>query len=350
MNRVKSQLITIDIYRGIAVLWVFFTHCSIFWRYDDYINSNPSLLKFITRINGIIHITTVHPGVLIFIVLSGFIIHFTTKKNIDNNWIFFKNYIRKRFLRIYPIFFSAISAGLILKLSTKPEIYKDLLAYILNAIMLYGVVKIPEPVGNNIMVTVATEAWLYIAYGLFIPYVLSLKHWGYLLFVASIVFILNTTQAGFGFNYWSLHNFYAFFLYWLLGAFFAELALRKIKISWLFPIAGYTIAFFISQYVQTFKGRLWIDVMCAITIGLVLCKTYNYNIKEHILSYIGKAGYSIYAFHMVLFYLFGATVYKNNISSISGGILLFFTTFLFCFGIFAFIEKPLHEYTSKKKI
>lgn len=349
-KNIKSQMVMIDIIRGFAVLFVFFTHCSIFWRYDDYIASNPKLSNYIIKLNNVIHITTVHPGVLIFIVLSGFIIHFTTNRKGENNWSFFKDYIRKRFLRIYPIFFLAITAGLILKLSTEADFYNDFKSYFLNLILLYGVVKIPEPVGNGVMVTVSTEMWLYVAYGLFIPYISSLKHWAYLLIIASFLFILNTVQAGFGFNYWSLRNFYAFLLYWSLGAFFAELAIRQIKISWFVPIVAYSLALIGHYNIQTFKGRLWIDVVTAIALGAILAKTYSYKVKEHVISYIGKAGYSIYAFHMILFYWLAVTIYKKYITSITGGLLLFFSALLVSIGIFVIVEKPLHEFTSKKKI
>lgn len=78
--------------RAIAAYLVFFFHYS-----NTFIGNVPSfLIRFINKF---------HIGVPIFFVLSGFLICFRNYNNENYNSSWYLNYIKKRFARIYPIYF-----------------------------------------------------------------------------------------------------------------------------------------------------------------------------------------------------------------------------------------------------
>lgn len=92
MSHSTGYLKPLDSIRGIAILLVIFGH----WL--------PSL-----RINKIISLGTI--GVTIFFVLSGFLITrilLNNKETIENRWIIIKNFIIRRTLRIFPIYYILI--------------------------------------------------------------------------------------------------------------------------------------------------------------------------------------------------------------------------------------------------
>lgn len=311
MNKpIKIQLGTIDLLRGVAVLLVLFTHWSTYWDYTLFLVRHSWIDKILSFFSFTIHIGSIHPGVLIFIVLSGFIIHLTTSYTPRNNLSFFKNYIEKRFLRIFPIYFLALILGLLLSLRLGSEFQSSFSAFLKNVFFLYGIIPTDLPPGNQIMVTVAVEMWLYFSYGIFRPYLNNKKRWGAVLllgfFLSLINFFANIYKQHF--DYWSYHNFYSFFILWYVGAGFAELALRNIKLNsyWILLIYFTILS---QQYFLFFKElTLVVYISLGIVIGALLCNYYNRPVREVVITYIGRAGYSIYAFHIIIFTVFSKTL------------------------------------------
>ncbi|GAL83316.1 hypothetical protein MYP_542 [Sporocytophaga myxococcoides] len=85
-------------------------------------------------------------GVPIFFVLSGFLIASRYQGNVKSNWPWFKQYLLKRFARIYPIYFllTTITFAIIwldlhpLPSGTSPKEFNSFLLYLLNITFLKG--------------------------------------------------------------------------------------------------------------------------------------------------------------------------------------------------------------------
>jgi peptidoglycan/LPS O-acetylase OafA/YrhL len=108
MNKIKDvehRFYTIDIIRGLAALSVLLTHWGgLTEKYADQFTKKIILILQVP-INLIWQGGGTHPGVVIFIVLSGFCIHLSVEKNIKQikNKYFWKIYYLRRSIRIYPV-------------------------------------------------------------------------------------------------------------------------------------------------------------------------------------------------------------------------------------------------------
>lgn len=91
--------------RGLAALYVLIGHARwLLWEgYSDGFVKHPSSYSLISK--GLVYLLAVfgqgHIAVILFFVLSGFVIHYSTVKDI-NSTINYKDYFQRRFLRIYP--------------------------------------------------------------------------------------------------------------------------------------------------------------------------------------------------------------------------------------------------------
>ncbi|MFD1818848.1 Peptidoglycan/LPS O-acetylase OafA/YrhL, contains acyltransferase and SGNH-hydrolase domains [Pseudarcicella hirudinis] len=94
----SSKIInSIQLLRGIAAIVVVIYHISVFTKnsYSQFFYHNYFSIGF--------------AGVDLFFVISGFIIHYTSQKYL-NNPARFKEYLKKRFVRIYPIYWVTLGA------------------------------------------------------------------------------------------------------------------------------------------------------------------------------------------------------------------------------------------------
>jgi len=98
----KTFNVNLEILRGFAALLVVFSHIIY---HHKYFNSTylPSGVENLPRPG--------HIAVLIFFILSGYVIGLNHKERLKGSNIFI--YLKKRFLRIYPIYFLAILLGLL---------------------------------------------------------------------------------------------------------------------------------------------------------------------------------------------------------------------------------------------
>jgi peptidoglycan/LPS O-acetylase OafA/YrhL len=92
----------LDGLRGIAALFVFFTHFFYITHFLD-----PSYQP--SSIWG--YLDAAHQSVLLFFILSGYVIGLTNKTAMDKKSV--KDYVKRRLVRIYPIYIAAIIVTLI---------------------------------------------------------------------------------------------------------------------------------------------------------------------------------------------------------------------------------------------
>ncbi len=166
----RTRLYSLDIIRGLAAVSVFLSHLHnpfqesslMYYIVDTYQNA---FREFIWSNGGL------HPGVIVFIVLSGFCIHMSLAKNEKClNKSYWKYYFRRRFFRIYPVMVAGMILGLIAYTIDKiPSI--DLIGnFLANLFLLSAFLPLDAPAGNEILLTVVVECVLYSCY----PFILYL--------------------------------------------------------------------------------------------------------------------------------------------------------------------------------
>lgn len=352
----------LDIIRGIAVLlvlkahWIYFDIEKFGWLKETYISYN-TIEQYFLNYNRY-----VHPGVLIFIVLSGFIIHYTNKTNIASSgfkWTLL--FISKRLARIYPVFILALISGFIIQHFFYESLNSfELKVFFLNALMIYGLDYIQPPMVNNILVTIQSEFWIYVFYGLAFPFLTNPRRWLGLISVAFIIWILNyvintntSTAALSTLLYWSKNNSFAYILYWCIGAYAAELCkTNKIQnMSWFVPIA----LFFASVSIFPLQTAKWSyllnELLMSIVVGLILIKVSSVNLNNLFIrttAAFGRAGYSIYAFHMCIFMIFMSPSMKAHDSFLQTPLLVLLYALVLSFMMYFVFEKPLHVWVKNK--
>lgn len=357
----RTQNIMLDVFRAFAVLLVLKSH----WLYFD-LNLFGSFKEpyeiYNNFENYILHVYRfIHPGVLMFIVLSGFIIHYTntaSNKSADLRWSL--RFILRRFARLYPIFIIALISGYLVQY----YLYKELDGFdwdILwqNSIFLYGLQYVHPPAINNILVTVESEFWLYVVYAIIFKYLTNKKRWYALIFVCFLIWFFNvdsnisTTSSVGNVIYWNKHNLIAFLLYWFMGAFAAEIAKTQDtnKISWLAPLCAFLLVLAILPFEKAlFSWHMFNELFMALTWSLLLIKLSKIqfdNFLTRLFAKIGQAGYSIYAFHMCLFMLFTSKYMQENYGGYANPYLVFVYTIIICLSIYYLFEKPLHLKTKQ---
>lgn len=355
-NTTEKQIEILDVLRGLAVLLVLKSHILYFdtkyfgWfevYFIRYMNIEQHLL-FSNRY--------MHPGVLIFIVLSGFIIHYTNStapKLADISWSL--KFIFKRIARLFPVLFMGMIAGLLVQ----HFFYKDLNGHDLNSffensLFLYGVKYIEPPVLNNILVTVESEFWLYLFYAFVFKFFTNSKFWSLVFFFSVLIWILNfryninmVTRGTSNEDIWSRNNFYAYLVYWLVGALAAEISKNKknIQISWFLPIAIFSTMMAIIPFQKALWSVLVNEFMMAVAVATLLIKIVAikpYRLINLTIGAVGRAGYSIYGFHMCLIMLFTSSSFQLVSPYWFSPAFVLVYTLGISFCIYFVFERPIH--------
>lgn len=115
--------------RGIAALLVVLGHCFGIEYFLD-----PA---FDTRVLGFLSVG--HSAVLIFFILSGYVIGLTNKKSFDLANV--KDYLSRRLVRLYPIYFIGVAAGVL--------VYNEPLWKVLGNFLFLQEILVPRIVGNS---------------------------------------------------------------------------------------------------------------------------------------------------------------------------------------------------------
>lgn len=308
----KTHLEKIDFLRGAAILAVFAYHLQlvIFHRFE--INEYAEANNFL-EISGLkSYILNFSPtafgwaGVDLFLLISGFLIHYSYLLNESkfNNFSFFS----KRFWRIYPPYLIAL---LFFTFFTGQRSYylfdtEGLKKLIAHLFLIHNLNDNTFGSINGSFWSLALEVQLYLIY----PFFLRLrKKMGiensfnltlaisFILLVAGIIFPLLGKSASYNSSVFKL------WFIWTAGAFLAEKYYRNEKI---FKRLGFKTAVFIFVIAMFLKIHLYSNhfTIYLITLSLIIFFEwyiyYETNIKTiyfRALSIIGICSYSIYLIH-----------------------------------------------------
>lgn len=355
----------IDIIRGLAGLFVFITHFKQFlyanypstWLLRPIAILDDSFLFVFGANKGL------HPAVIIFIVLSGFCIHLPHAKQINFDGAFWKNYFARRFIRIFPTYIWGCILGIIainLFTTTSVSFIQTIVKDIIVIVQYPFLPNIDVPLGNPVLSTVIVEMMLYVFYPVFIytrkklqiiPLVL-----GFVLYCLNILFALkgyDTTWVG--------RNFFAFYIFWVLGAYAADWYYKftvektaiNLKLYNGLIILSLGIYIMLGVFVQL-KGihLLYSLFLSVITAGALLTlsllekqRTSNSKIVDWICK-LSLVSYTIYATHFALIEIVNKVTTRFNVNNP----LLILLIILVCVLLsYQFVEKPSHIWAKKLK-
>lgn len=294
----KSKTLNlVQVLRGIASLLVVIMHATIAGKEIFSIN----LLGGIFSFGG--------AGVDIFFVLSGFIITYTSSKNLGNHKKFL-SFLKRRFIRIFPIYWIIITGFLIIQLLL-PSFYKTPFTLTLSN-FLHTYLLLPDhEMINGVSWTLSYELFFYLLFSL----AFIIKHktvlWALaLLYIGSIIaaeFIFPLNPHA---NAWMRMLFYPMNIEFFMGILAAKL-ISKLEAKYAWPLILAGCSFFIVFGVLSNQGFTFLNsvfnrvIMFGIPAFLIITGVVVLEVKKHIKPHnifmsLGSASYSLYLIHLPL--------------------------------------------------
>lgn len=249
-----------------------------------------------------------HPAVLGFIVLSGYCIHrngFRLGASFS-----LKSYAIRRSFRIMPVYCLASIIGVVLwflGMQIDEKLAQTLtgtnsISFWCLLVKISGIASFIPTLftcsfeGNAPLATAIVESWLYVFYGLVVWRLMKHENLKSIYWIfgigwtcSFIIVLFNQTYTG----WWHNSSFFAFGVYWWIGAkfsekdFFPNRSLTIISIILLIP------SFIYSNLVLVELKKIGLSIIFAYIIRWV---DNNWR-QSRYLAFGGQAGYSIYALH-----------------------------------------------------
>lgn len=291
----NTRSFSLDALRITLAFWVFVTHLIFF---DDRYKT-PVLLDIIDAVFKPNNET--HPAVLIFIVLSGYCIHRSGINNI-------KEYLLRRFWRIYPVYFLACISGFSLTYFYDVDPYSDLKnihVILLKLTALSSVIPVgwwEFNLGNPVLSTVSAEIWIYFLYPLIL--FMPLKRFFYfslILYFIGLYWVVISGDIN-KYIWFSNCSVAGFFPFWCIGALAHSKDLMFFwKRFFIHACIGYfVLAILVFQipidpiFISEIK-RFLFSFLVAVLINKL--DSINFQPKNKLINHISLSSYSIYAFH-----------------------------------------------------
>ena len=308
MERFHSN--KLDSIRGIAILLVYFYHVMLL-VFPGYEINNLSKINQLEVYDWKKIFLNLIPfgqgwiGVELFLVLSGFLIHFSYLKN--GSKFDLMEFLSKRFWRIYPPYIITLLFFFIYKLNLSEDGIRSLVTHVF---LIHNLNDKTFFYTNASYWTIALECQLYLLYPIFL--FLS-KYLEYKKTFALIVLVYTiSTFLGFFLNISSISynlSVLKFWAVWCSGAYLAhkyynsEIIFNKPHL-WTFFFYIIFIYFRYNGYVSHFV-MIPVALMCLSFTEMVFYNKfiYKFNLSSFFMnafSFIGTISYSIYLIHMYL--------------------------------------------------
>ncbi|MDE3016045.1 MAG: acyltransferase [Pseudomonadota bacterium] len=334
----------IDFMRAVLALWVMFTHLVPWAGVTG--QHVPALLRY--AMEGLLRLFQpdgeLHPAVLGFIVLSGYCIHRGGARKGGFN---LRSFAVRRLFRILPVFVLATAAGAGVFLFCRPIDPKMLttltgtsdITIVGLAAKLSGLsafiprLHAPGFQGNAPLATVMAEIWLYVFYAAaaaaFYRGLAERRFWTGVIAVFILTLLIVRHTGGATVSWWQNGSFISFMLYWWIGAAFVGRGLPgACRRNLPYLIGGWTlltlVIFLGAHDMIITEARKF---LYALLFGLVIVRLDGrQDAVFRLAAPIGRAGYSIYAFHapiLVLCLLLGAAWDVTAAAAIAGGMMFY---------------------------
>lgn len=291
-----------------------------------------------------------HLGVDFFFVLSGFIIFNAHYKDIGNTGKAVI-YAKKRFFRIYPIFFIVISSKILIFLLLGIEFREDQQSfnYFLSSYLLL-------PIKDQFPLIVVSWTLCYeVTFYLF--FLISMIMGNKIFFFCTsswAIFIIFYNLFEHEYNFALDHIFNPYNFEFIIGIFTAWIYRNK-KSHSKYILFGFATTLLI--LINTFMNELCLRFVLGSSFGLIILVSTNlpklksklWRLVDGTLYLIGNASYSIYLVHTLIITAM-YEVFLNSINVNALGFISFFVSLAFGILFWQFIEFPLLRFSRKKFI
>lgn len=349
---------TIDVARGLLAFWVL---CAHLFAWSSALNQGSVVLAATFERLGRLFQSNgeTHPAVLGFIVLSGYCIHRTGFRRRGGSRI--AAYATRRFFRIWPVYLLATMVGVTLFLAAhfeNPQTASSLsgtarisagcvLAKLSGASVFRPSLHVCSFQGNAPLTTAMVEEWLYILYAVVFHAVLlrgGEKPFWLAVLVAWIAGLVYTSTHAEHLAWWHNGSLIGFLPYWWMGAAFLGGGVRRLVASVKYPLmATWGVLTLVlaagrveSLFVVEARKAIFACLFGLSIAALDLAKAPGW-LRPGAL--VGRAGYSVYAFHaplLVLTLTLGAPWWLAGATTVAGSL-----------AIYLLYEKPLTDLGKK---
>ena len=360
----SKTIISLDVARGVAAILVFMSHVRAY-LFLDYSKLPQSSKGIFTKV--FYFVTSLgHESVMVFFVLSGFLVAGSVYKSFQNERFSWRLYMINRLTRLYIVFIPAIfltlfwdkigmfltnspyydgALGHILPVGPKQPVNHSLSVFFQNLLFLQTITS-PVFGTNGVVWSLANEFWYYVIFPITMILTISLSNRKTFRIICSVLLLLFfliyfPTQIVFGFGVWMLG--FGAFLIAKKDALILSLNVRSVRVISLCILA---VCIFFSA--RTTTSTWFKDYVVGIGYTIVLLSFLNLSIKESItrrvVQFFSDLSYTLYLVHVPILaftitYLFNNIRFDFDIKSFSIFIGYIVGLILYSYFIYALFEK-----------
>lgn len=235
MVQTLRKILAIEAIRGFAAIYVVLGHIVLLFQPQQFYPNKSFLIKTLFGYG--------HEAVILFFIVSGFSIHYSSSCNL-RSWKSIKDYLFKRFRRIYPLFFISLLFALIVLFvlhnnGMKSTFVRNILSFLFLTDISKG--SICNPISSNPPIwSLSYEVIYYLLY----PILIQCFHkYGFkkVLNTSFLISLLFSLFCAVGYaNH--LANVFQLYWIWVAGAVLAEYKMKEIKFN-ISGIKGLIFAF-----------------------------------------------------------------------------------------------------------
>jgi peptidoglycan/LPS O-acetylase OafA/YrhL len=333
----STKLLFLDGLRGLAALYVMIGHARwLLWEgFEDY-SKHPEAYTFFDKVlvYGFSLFRYGHEVVLFFFVLSGFVIHLKYARSFQTGFrlpIDYRDYMWKRFRRIYPPFLVALGLTALL----------DILGRYFHLSIYFGETNnqlVNTSIGSPDLTLKTFFGSLLFLYKNYFPvfgsngpaWSLKYEWWFYVLFpiflsigrrniwypTAAIILLFC---ASFFPGLWPeklLPDVFSMMITWWMGVILAEIYCNRIKLK--LQVASFPLATILLYFVPSQFASVWNDLIMGFfffgLLALLLSMKENNQIKTLLgkLKILGDFSYTLYITHFPILVFFAGWVFLKN--------------------------------------
>jgi peptidoglycan/LPS O-acetylase OafA/YrhL len=298
----KNLSLFLDVARGVAAFLVMAGHLRSFF-FSTYADLNPEyhniinyFLFFITRIG--------HECVILFFVLSGYLVGGNLLKSILEEKLLWKKYFTDRLIRMYVVFLPALLLGFILdtiRCSSLGDCFQTTpfeIETVLGNIFFLHTIAVPIFTSNVALWSLANELWYYLLFPLLLlPLIFKIHN---IIRIISVVLILMI-------SYTFMPQIIQLFPLWILGA-VIRLVPPPIFLKKKIFLGLFYIFFFLSigysNIYHTLLGNYLVGIAFSLLILFHSVSTViNFRSIKRPATFLANISFSLYAIHLPIMFL-----------------------------------------------
>jgi peptidoglycan/LPS O-acetylase OafA/YrhL len=361
---INRKTFFLDILRGLAALYVLIGHARwLLWEgYTEGYKSHPETYNLFAKIQvyGFNLFAFGHQAVMLFFVLSGFVIHYSSyNQSLKSGSFSIHTYLGKRIKRIFPPFLAALLLTFILDSigksvgytiyfgATDFELINKSIASDLSLKTLLGNVcmlqKLVTPVwgSNGPLWSLMYEWWFYILY---IPvFFINKKNPAWTAFFIGLVYLASLFVSIESYPWITVIN---YFFAWYLGVIVADWYMERFNATSKIVMIGYVVAIiFIASY---FKGMSYMNdyyMAFCFTILIYLSIHFSIHLKRfRVFEGLSDFSYTLYVIHMPVLVLLSGWLQQQLSGKLPTHFAYVYAGIAFCmllaWGLHYIVETP----------